>query len=309
MRTASLTHYDLDAVVSSIFAKKAFPDISYSKCGAYGKVDKHIEDIIERGYERLIITDLNLTPEQILLCLDNFEEIWYFDHHLASADHVIHKDNPKFNYYYTDKMSATALMYRYWIKNGGITTKQLDNLALLTDVFDMWRIKHKNFNEGYKLNDLFWRYNFFEFEKKYSDGFPGFTDEENDWLNKKKDYRKKTIEKSPQQQISSNSTAILLSDRSVMTDVQFIIPGEIFYIIYYSEDRYLCSIRVKPENEDNQYDVNSAIKSLIEDYSDELESGGGHRHAGGCAFNSEFKIDDVLDFIEKKLDPTLNLPF
>lgn len=304
MSTGLITHYDLDGCVSALFAMKAF-DISEYKCGGYPKIDKNLNHLISAGHENLVVTDLNFTEEQLGTALANFEKVYYFDHHIESKKLKIYEKFDKFDYHYNGNISATALVYSHWIKEcGGKTSSNLAHMAHLTDVYDLWRTDHKLFNEAYRLNDLFWRYNFFGFIKKYKDGFPGFTVGENLWLDKKKERRERVVEDSPCDKIGDNAHVILLKDFDAVNSVQFLLPGEVFIILCRRDNQYGASIRIKSERE--HFDVNESLKELVKMYPDKLDNGGGHKLAGGCSFNKSMNINDVLKFVKEHMNPILN---
>lgn len=305
MSTCLMTHYDFDGVVSAIFAMKAF-NIAEYKCGGYPKIDSNLDKLVKSGrHDTLVITDLNFTEEQIGVALANFEKIYYFDHHIESEKLKVYNQFDKFDYHYDAKLSASAIVFTYWVKNcGGRSTKELSRMVKLTDVYDMWRINHKLFNEAYRLNDLFWRYNFFNFIKRYEDGFDGFTDEQDEWLDTKKAKREDIINDSPQDKVGDNAHIILLKDFDAVNDVPSILPGEVFYILSRRDDQYAASIRIKSERD--HFNVNDSLKELLELYPDKLDTGGGHKNAGGCAFNKNMKIGDVLEFIKEYMNPVIN---
>lgn len=303
MRTCHLTHYDLDAVVSTIFARKAFPDIEMSKCGGYGKVDKNLGLLIDSGCERLVVTDLNFTKNQMDRALEHFDEVHYFDHHIESADFEEY-DHPSLHFHYSSKMSASAMLYYHWRKLGGKPTQAENDLAAYTDVYDMWRVEHPLFPIGYKLNDLFWHYSFFGFEPKFKDGFPGFTAEEENLLKIKKEARKQIIEESPQHYINEESFLVLLTSRDAINDVQFDRDANLYFILTHNGDGYSCSYRAKTDSED--ININQVLKATQAQFPDIMMNGGGHEKAGGSGFNPDLNVQQVISFIETKIEPKLH---
>jgi len=308
MRTCHLTHYDLDAVVSTIFAKKAFPEIEISKCGGYGKVGKNLKLLKETGCERLVVTDLNLTGPQMDDALEHFEEVHYFDHHIES-ENFIGMDHPSLHFNYSSKMSASAMLYLYWLEGGGLdgkggSNKALSHLAMYTDVYDMWRVKDDKFGIGYQLNDLFWHYSFFGFEPKFKDGFPGFTEEEVRLLKIKKQARLDIIEESPQHWVNEESFVILLTNRDAINDVQFERDAVFYFILTHNGDGYSCSFRAKTEDPD--VNINDVLKSTQKRFPDIMMNGGGHHKAGGAQFDPAMSVQQVINFIEDKIEPKLN---
>lgn len=301
MTTVHLTHFDLDAVVSTVIAKKAF-EINYSKCGGYGKVASNIQDLIGRG-THLVVTDLNLTEEQMDVALHNFSRIDYFDHHLPSEVFTTYNE-PNLNVFYSKKMSGTALVYKYWVENGGKPTKEINNLVMLTDTYDMWRLEHPLFMKGKQLNDLFWQMGYWAFENRITNGFVDFTSEEKQYLKTLDEKRRTIVDEAPKEWLSEKSLLVLLPDREAMGEVQFLVDSSIYYIITHNGEGYSCSYRIKTENQ--EIDINKVLKELV-DTRDELQSGGGHRLAGGSIFNPKLSITEVMDFIKNEIEPRLNI--
>ena len=288
--------------------KKIFP-IEMSKAQGYGKVDKNLQQLIDSGHDILVVSDLNLTVEQFQKAADHFKEIYYFDHHLPSAEiEEIFGEQEGIYIYYSDRMSASGILHQYAKRNDYELDNSLTMLCIMTDVYDMWRTDHKLWDDGYKLNDLFWKNGFWGFESQFEDGFHGFTREDVEYCQEIKQKRIDIIEESPTDLTKDEKgVVILLTDRQAVNDVSLYFNAKYdghfsaYYIVVRDGENYNCSVRLT--NED--YDANEALKTCLEKHPKIIVSGGGHKMAGGFQFSPKINIDNVFKYIKSVLHETL----
>jgi hypothetical protein len=169
---------------------------------------------------------------------------------------------------------------------------------MLADVYDMWRTDYDLWDDAYRLNDLFWHYNFWGFEKKFADGFFGFTEDELSHCSQIKQRRIDAIESAPKSMVE-NTGIILLPDREAINEVTLYFDDvENFFILYRGDFSYSISIRSKSDG----VNVNDALRSCVGDI---LVGGGGHKLAGGGMFAPDLKINTIIEFCENVLHPAL----
>jgi len=312
MKLCSMTHFDLDGVGSKIFADKIFGPISgqetiYNKCSGYGKIDQNVQHMIDKGFDSIVITDLNFTVEQMQVVVDNFDNVFFYDHHDGS-DEVVEKfkDHPNMKQcIWTKEMSATGIMFKEYIKylklqHDSTPSMEEAELAMLCDVYDVWRQEHKLFTKAFKLNQLFWRYSFWDFEKKFVDGFEGFSAEESEFLEQQEFSIREQLEEVPLEEHGDTCMTIMVSDGSQLNWVGLVHPEmEVLFIIMHDSinDEYKQSVRVKNRPTIN---VNDILRSQ-ENNNDMIVSAGGHAAAGGISFVKGTTPQEILKYNKETL--------
>lgn len=307
MKLCSYTHYDLDGVVSKILVDKIFGHFTDqeeipNKCSGYGKIDENINKFIDQGFDSIVITDLNFTVEQMQHVLDNFKHVWFYDHHDGS-DAVVKEFKDHINMVrcvWTKEFSGTGIMLREYIqflktKFKETPSKEIMELAMITDVYDLWKTDSKLFKKAFQLNQLFWRYSFWDFEKKFSDGFSGFTDEEIEFLQAEEDRISEALDECPIEEHDDNVLTILIPDGSLLNHVGLHFPEmKVLLIIVFDEisGEYKMSIRA---NDSPTINVNDIISSLV-DKKGIIKSAGGHAAAGGINFADGTTVQEILQY-------------
>lgn len=299
-----ITHYDLDGVVSGIFAKKIY-NITYTKCCGYGKIDKQLDALIDTGIPYLIVTDLNFTDAQLIRAFDHFDAIYYYDHHEGSLPHVQYKDREDFEYNFNQKLSASAILYMEYVRTGHKSTNSLSELAVLGDTYDMWRTDNDRWKEAFKLNALFWRYNFFDFEKRFKDGYFGLSDEEEDFCYASWKEKTDEIDNSPIMELDKNSILIALPSRNPVSDVTLHMNQyDVYYILYPQDGEFRCSVRVNTKPETESYNIHDTLHESVKRL-DKMISAGGHQYAGGCEFVDGTSMKEIVDIMSNEVHPIM----
>ena len=318
MKECSYHHWDLDGVVSKIFHDRIY-GTKFSKASGYTKIDKNLRELVAKGYESITFTDLAITPEQMQYCVDNFEEVRFFDHHIISEEtYEQFKDHPKVKecVFRKDLSGAGIMFVEYMKKFGkGAITPELSKLAKLGDCFDLWQQNDPYWSEAFKLNDLFWMYGFFDFEKRFINGFDGFTDDENQRYQDKLDDIESILDKAPIDETADGVGFIILPEkRDVISHVTFMIPDYImYYIISYDDksEQYTLSVRTNQDNfgrlqDDVDIDIDAALSKLVES-GEKLTNGGGHKMAAGASFAVGININEIVEYIKSDIHPLMDI--
>lgn len=307
-RICHLTHYDLDAGVSSLLAEKLY-NFDVSKCQGYAKVNASIEYLKRMGNEHLIVTDLCLEEEQMKDVLQHFDKVTYYDHHQGSENYQ-ELNVPGFEKHISMDMSASALvMLDIMKKNKQLLTKPLLDLAMYTDVYDMWKTDNEHWDIGYNLNELFWKYHYFDFVKRFRDGFDGFTDEETKYLKDKLDAKLKRIEEIPKEELEGNSAMYILEtvdDKGLINEFSLRKPGyNVYFMVSFEKDGfYRASARIRNDGPENA-NLDAIINELRDStesppwMNDIIQTCGGHERAAGIEFSEGVGLETIADFLEE----------
>ena len=301
-----LNHYDLDASSCYIIAHHMY-NVIESKNQGYAKVPQALDYLINKyadSVDTIVISDLSMEEETLVKALDNFNEVILYDHHLPSANFEVFTGNlydyPTFKYHYTDKMSATAIMYQDYLKQGGERTQELDDLVKYTNAYDMWKSDTPEFWHGVSLNFLFWENHLWEFAKRFEDGFDGLTSDEKAFCNRKLKEVDDSLKSADKEKINDDLKIYIMNDTS---SINFVTlkdnDAQIFIILYQadSEDKeWCCSVRSTCE----LFNVNDALQKVEKD--DIIMSTGGHKAAGGITFVHGTTLEQILEKIEQLLE-------
>lgn len=168
----SVSHNDLDAVVSQIVLGHVFQNISYLNTSFY-KIDSILESIEYEKYDFVFLTDINPTDTSLIDLSDN---IILLDHH----ESAIELNNPSKMHFVISGKCAAHLTKKFVEKYYGIRLEHLDNLVRLTNDYDLWELKYP---ESKLLNDLmFYLYKPKKFREIFFDGRTTFNEDELRWL-------------------------------------------------------------------------------------------------------------------------------
>jgi len=314
MKECSYHHWDLDGVVSKIFHDKIYGK-KFSKASGYGKIDKILGDLIAKGFQSITFTDLAITPEQMERVVNNFEEVRFFDHHQVSEEtYAKYKDHPNVKEaVFTHKLSGAGIMFMEYLKKGvGSTVKQdkeLAKLAMLGDVYDLWKQDNPHWEEAFKLNDLFWILGFFAFEKRFINGFDGFTDTEEKLIEDNLKKIETILDKSPMEDLDGGGFIIMPADRGTVSHLTFMIPDyHFYYIISYDERTNLYSISARTRDESKlavEPNLHEKLVQVVES-NDLVTSAGGHKFAGGVSFVEGIKVSQIMDIIRNEIHPLMD---
>ena len=310
LKRCSYHHWDCDGVVSKIFHDRIYGKC-YSKASGYGKIDKILNELVSKGYQSITFTDLAITPVQMQFCVDNFEEVRFFDHHPATEEtYALFKDHPKVKEcVFRSDLSGAGIMYVEYLRKGGVNSPELARLAKWADDYDLWKQDSPNWKESFELNDLFWIYSFFAFEKRFINGIDKFTDNEIQMISDKRKEIEAILDKSPIEELEGSGFIIMPTDRGTISHLTFMIPDYIFYYIISFDDgtnTYSASLRMN--NVDRllvEPDINEKLKSIVDD-NQYITSAGGHAQAAGISFTEGITVPKILEVIKNDIHPLMD---
>ena len=152
--TIVITHTDLDGVSSGYLAGRAF-DTKIIMSANYSEVT----NVLAQAYysygqgNDLVITDLNILPEDLQFALKHFNTVTIFDHHPSSEDFIpLEKINNRFKIYFSNDVCATTLVQTYMMDQGHEFTDIEKRYFRLVNIYDMWKSDHKEFIYGRIFN-------------------------------------------------------------------------------------------------------------------------------------------------------------
>ena len=175
-----ITHYDLDGIGSCLATKWYYEQLGYrfeylctSTFGFREKVLNHSLQHKLDTYEKIIITDLDVTKDADIIDLPN---VIIIDHHKSHADNKKYVNAVSIVKEYS---SAALLCYKVYTKlfdTIKLTSEQKLFIALCDD-YDSF--KHKC-PESIKMNVIFWNMqnSFVKFMDIYRNGYVNFTTEQ-----------------------------------------------------------------------------------------------------------------------------------
>jgi oligoribonuclease NrnB/cAMP/cGMP phosphodiesterase (DHH superfamily) len=151
------SHNDLDMAGTVLNIEYKFPNLKkkyfYTN---YGDIEKQVQDIEDyvkqHGNKYCLMTDISwsTSPEALHKMCNLFERITLIDHHLYPDGFF--ENYPKLKVHWDKSKSATLLTYEYLQNNN----PDLYKISELIDLYDLWRLEHKDFDNSQDLNNFFW---------------------------------------------------------------------------------------------------------------------------------------------------------
>lgn len=308
IKTVVLTHTDLDGCVSGWLAGRAYETESVLSCNYHEVTEKLEMAYFSYGKNTdLVITDLNILPENLQYALIHFNTVTIFDHHPSSEAFIPLMDiNDKFKLYWNDKVCATTLVQKFMQDSGykEFTDIEMDFFRFV-NLYDNWKHEHREFPYARMANDLFWHYGWSNFLNKLKtegalDIPDGLTHEE---LQHCKD-NFLAIEQAGREcewyNTDSGSTIAILEEHQkvAINNLSEHIDSQtgIYYMVYFYKN-WKCAMRVRHDHQDN-YHLGKGLEKFFET-SDLLDNCGGHANAAGSSFKKDVKMPEALAEIER----------
>lgn len=302
-----LTHTDLDGVCSGYLAGVYFEtDVVVSS--NYTEIARKLR-LLHSDYGRvnLIVTDLNLLPEEMQYAMKYFASVKVFDHHESSNIFSgLPEIDDRFELYFNDNICATTLMYAYMQRNGHKFSKVEQEFFRFVNLYDLWHSEDEDFKYARMANDLFWHYGWMGFynklkEQKAFDIPYGLPESE---LKICKDAFQKIDHAGTQAEwfncISGSTIVMLTNEQKVAINM---IPQYkesetgVYYIVYFSGGVYRLSVRIRGDHVD-EYPFTKILNGMPKKY-DQVAAAGGHDNAGGLSFKKGVDLGEALSIIEK----------
>lgn len=161
----SLSHSDMDGVGAQIALTQAFGEITTLNT-SYGKVTEYLEIIDDMllsrpGITEIYVTDLNITETEMKFLRSKADlypgiEFNYIDHHDYEYEPTTYKST-NLKIMVSKKFCATKLTHLFLRKHKGLQSdKDLDHFVDVVDAYDLWQVQKPLFQEGLRMNELFW---------------------------------------------------------------------------------------------------------------------------------------------------------
>lgn len=302
-----ITHTDLDGVVSGYLAGLHF-GTNVVISSNYHEVTKKMKQAYEDyGKVNLVITDLNILPSDLQFALKHFNYVTIYDHHPSSEDFLpLEEISDKFTIYFNDKICATTLVEKDMILQGYEFSDKDKEFLRFVNLYDNWKVDHKDFIFGRMANDLFWYYGWTNFLYKLrDDGLPdipeGLSHKELKHCRETYDNIAKAGREAEWYNTDCHSTIVILEEdqKIAINHISNYIDSQtgIFYIIYYSQGVFKCSVRVGASHRDN-YRMGDHISNFLETC-EVFETGGGHDNAGGMSSGKGRALAEILNEVER----------
>jgi single-stranded DNA-specific DHH superfamily exonuclease len=296
MMRALITHTDLDAAVSSIFANKTF-EFDVIKYVGYAKLDATMENLYHKGANQLVTTDINMTEGQMDWCNDHFNSFVYIDHHPTSAQFVGRKAEGLRVVYEHDK-SASMLAYELYAKDGYPKQEEYD-LAYLANVYDLWQKDNELFPLARRLNDLCNHLKPWGFYARFYNGFDGFTADEEAVLVHLEEERAKILQETERMVLTEGFSEVFLPPNpSVINDISLVYKVPTSFIMYFDDRNAMWKISMRLTDE-NPRNASIALETVFaEKWQDSINNYGGHAKACGMQFKPHVEPEEIFAIIE-----------
>jgi hypothetical protein len=304
----ALTDYDLDGAGASILLDYAFNVVGRKQQG-YSKLQRNLEAIRTEyaTINTLVVADICMPPETLQWAVEHFDHVVYFDHHEQSELFLpLAEASPeKFTIHWTKDLCSCALVYRAYVMNGGKQTPELDALVQHVNAYDLWHKDSDDFDNGVKMNDLFWELHMQNFRERFKTGFNGFTEMEAKQTAAKHNLRIEIVNRALTEKTASGSTIVMIDNPEAINFVATHLEGDIFYVLYPNQGTGKVHLSARCKDKMPAINLDMAFQELAgERFMDGLiTAGGGHANAIGVQFADGVTPNQMADWIHTSLDP------
>ncbi len=272
----NIHHADWDGINSSIVLSNYFKNLT-AKAATFSNVDNIILKTDFKEYDAVILTDifpkdpdvLNISPK--ILVLDHHQE----SSKLCNMENIIaFRDN------------CGAVLTKNWVEaTFNVDLSHLNLLLKYTNDYDLWIHNHP---KSKMLESLFWKYlkkgkaGFDKYRERFLDGNVRFTQEELDYLKKKREDFRKLYDNLEVFELETINGCIICVKEFINDIADKLLKKDGYEIVIVQNvNNSHVSIRTKDDN------VN--IGEILQT----LGIGGGHPRSGGLADYFKFE-EDVL---------------
>lgn len=300
MFNISLSHNDLDGYGSQFPIRVTHIDVNYYNIG-YDEIAETLTGIDNHDYPKgtqLFVTDLNFSKDnakQLIDMADRFD-IVYIDHHLYDDEILEMFKNSSIEFVHDTSKSATLLSYEYFIKDDTILNvcdEQFEHLIQCINAYDIWLLDSPFWDEGFKLNNVFWDMTANSFNSHVINSGFEITDYISNRGNELSSNAKQYFDIIPK---VVNDKGIMTMADSYMSFTQFLLPDYNYYMNVTSYKT--LSFRTK----DLEENVALKFKNDLCDYAltlDNVISSGGHMNAFGITINKQMTEEQHRTLVQK----------
>jgi len=155
----NLHHADFDGAISGACMKVVYGNSGEYIPTAIGKVNETLNKIVKLQSLKdttIFLTDLSIGPDnKELINLIKTNKIIIYDHHINPFTEKLFEDIPKHNKLDSKICGATITWLELLkIHKNNTRLKAMEDIVLLSDVYDMWRTNHIDFDKAVGINDL-----------------------------------------------------------------------------------------------------------------------------------------------------------
>lgn len=270
----SVSHYDLDGVVSQIILKAVFKNITFVNSKFGPELHRLLESIDYYIYDWVILTDIH--PDDFdLLNLSN--NILLLDHHESAKE----LNDPKNKKIILTKFCGAAVTKYFFENYFKMNLNKFNSIVKYTNDYDLWI---HNWRKSIHFNWLFWKYHPLRFRNEFSDGRIKFTDWEIDYL-KKQEIKLKKIVNNVKIYDFKNTKAGLIQYNSFLNETSDYLLKKKGYKLIISLDNKNKKVSIRHNM------INVHIGNILKENS----WGGGHKEAGGMADTDVYKLQENVD--------------
>jgi len=278
-KVLNIYHKDLDGCASSIVVKNVFSNVYYQDV-RYGFVNKLMEKINYNDYDVVLLTDISPeTPEPFTYA----NNIFLLDHHDTAS--VYH--NPQENRIVETSKSAAKLARDFFETLHGIDLSYLKSFCDAVNDYDLWINKNP---DGWKLNELYFKYWDETFRRRFKNGDINFTTSEISYVKERQTILKEKIESLDLYEMDSVNAAFFFSTNFVNDVCHAVLSKGFDFVICINPKSKNCSVR-----------ASTNIDIHVGDLLKTIELGGGHPHAGGFMYDNNSDVERNIEKIEKYL--------
>jgi len=251
----------------------------------------------------LITSDICWDDEaDVRFMSNNWKRIIYIDHHPESKNYVGKFDNVKI--IFNADICSTMICYKEFLFNDEYVSKKLLKLIAIVNDYDTWNQDGKFFDTGFYLNILFFKYGFWDYTKRFIDGFTKFNEEEQNFIDEHKKNANNAIEALILESFYNDLVCLaFVDDCNYLNDVSIALRQwdyELSFIIYESHtSKARVSIRTNGNDEWDVEKISEQFRLFCVENDIELLSIGGHKAAGGIEFKESLEIMEIYKILKE----------
>jgi len=288
-RVLSISHNDMDGVVSQIILGHVYKNIKYIHTSFY-KIDDILLSLDYNLYDVVFVTDIHTDNEENLNLSD---KIVLIDHHKsAQSYHNIEKNR----FVISDKNVCAAVLVKMFVeKMYNIKLDSLKSLVYLTNDYDVWNLKNC---KSKLMNDvMFYLYRPAKFRENFFNGRTRFTNDEIKWLRERRKQFKKLYDDIEIFEFDKINGCIVES-REFINEIAHKLMEEENYNIVFVRNPSNQRVSVRHNLNENILDMGGILK--------EHKWGGGHAAAAGLFTLNGEDFKNKIQTLEKDICKALS---
>jgi len=282
----NVTHYDLDGAGCSILLKYMFDHIDILPA-SYADISKILNECVNfHTYDYVILTDI--TPEDREKLVQYKDKIVILDHHDTAMDLLDKKEN----WFVKEDFCATVLTKKYLEYQYKEDLSVFNFLTYIVNDYDMWI--HDTPRSTF-INELFWKYHFDNFVKRFKSGNTKIYEEELQYLKRRKSKYEKILSLLDIYEIKELNGILIISEDFINELASKYLKEDYSIVFVINPKNYKLSIRHSIDD----LHIGNLVKSL--------NLGGGHKFAAGVNSTSMDEVENYVELIKNELKQILEV--